>query len=110
MNNWIYLALAIFAEAVATSGLKASEGFSKLWPSVLVITGYSAAFYCLSLTLRTIPVGIAYAIWAGVGTVLIGLIGWLLLDQPIDKPGILGMALIIVGVLVINLFSKSAAH
>lgn len=110
MNNWTYLTIAICAEVAATSGLKTSEGFSKLWPSVLVIAGYTISFYCLSLTLRTIPVGIAYAIWSGVGVALIALIGWLLFDQRIDTAGILGMALIVLGVLVINPFSKNAAH
>ncbi|MGE0274688.1 MAG: multidrug efflux SMR transporter [Nitrospiraceae bacterium] len=110
MNNWTYLTIAICAEVAATSALKTSEGFSKLWPSVLVITGYTISFYCLSLTLRTIPVGIAYAIWSGVGVALIALIGWLLFDQRIDTAGILGMVLIVLGVLVINLFSKNAAY
>ena len=108
--HWLYLSTAIVAEVVATSALKASEGFSKLGPSILVIAGYWIAFYFLSLTLKTIPVGIAYAIWSGVGIVLISLIGWLLYKQALDVPALAGIALILAGVAVINLFSKSVAH
>jgi multidrug transporter EmrE-like cation transporter len=106
----LYLAGAIVAEVVATSALKASEGFTRPLPSLVVAIGYGIAFYCLSLTLRTIPVGLAYAIWSGVGVVLIALIGWLVLKQPLDAAGIVGIALIVAGVLVIQLFSRSAAH
>jgi len=106
----LFLAGAIAAEVVATSALKASEGFTRLWPSVVVALGYGVAFYLLSLTLRTIPVGIAYAIWSGIGVVLIALIGWAVLKQPLDAPALLGMALIVAGVLVIQLFSKASAH
>ncbi len=110
MNPWILLGLAIAAEVVGTSALKASEGFSKLWPSAIVVASYGAAFYLLSLTLRTIPVGIAYAVWSGVGVVLIALIGWLVFGQKLDAAGMLGMGLIVAGVLVLNLLSKSSAH
>ncbi len=110
MNPWILLGLAIAAEVVGTSALKASEGFSKLWPSAIVVVSYGAAFYLLSLTLRTIPVGIAYAVWSGVGVVLIALIGWLAFGQKLDAAGMLGMGLIVAGVLVLNLLSKSSAH
>jgi len=110
MKNWLFLSAAIAAEVVATSALKASEGFTKLWPSVLVVCGYLVAFYCLSLTLRTIPVGVAYAIWSGVGIVLVSLIAWLVFGQKLDLPAILGMTLIISGVVVMNVFSKAAAH
>ncbi len=110
MNHWILLGLAIAAEVVGTSALKASEGFSKLWPSAIVVVSYGAAFYLLSLTLRTIPVGIAYAVWSGVGVVLIALIGWLVFGQKLDGAGLLGMGLIVAGVLVLNLLSKSSAH
>lgn len=110
MNHWMLLGLAIAAEVVGTSALKASEGFSRLWPSVVVVVSYAAAFYLLSLTLRTIPVGIAYAVWSGVGVVLIALIGWALFGQKLDAAGVVGMALIVAGVLVLNLFSKSSAH
>ncbi len=110
MSPWILLGLAIAAEVVGTSALKASEGFNKLWPSAIVVVSYGAAFYLLSLTLRTIPVGIAYAVWSGVGVVLIALIGWLVFGQKIDAAGLLGMGLIVAGVLVLNLLSKSSAH
>lgn len=110
MNPWILLGLAIAAEVVGTSALKASAGFSKLWPSAVVLVSYGAAFYLLSLTLRTIPVGIAYAVWSGVGVVLIALIGWLVFGQKLDGAGLLGMGLIVAGVLVLNLLSKSSAH
>ena len=110
MSNWIFLAIAIVAEVIATSALKASDGFSRLWPSVIVVAGYGVAFYCLSLTLRTIPVGIAYAVWSGVGVLLIGVLAWLLFGQRIDAAGLAGIALILAGVLVINLFSQTAGH
>jgi Membrane transporters of cations and cationic drugs len=110
MKNWLFLSVAIAAEVVATSALKASEGFTRLWPSVLVVCGYLIAFYCLSLTLRTIPVGVAYAIWSGVGIVLVSLIAWLGFGQKLDFPAMIGMALIVSGVVVMNIFSKAAAH
>ncbi|MCB5175483.1 DMT family transporter [Microvirga lenta] len=108
--NYVYLFAAIICEVIATSALKAAEGFTRLGPSVIVILGYGLAFYCLSLTLRTIPVGIAYALWSGIGIVLIALAGWVFYRQPLDGPAILGMALIVAGVLVINLFSRTAGH
>ncbi|GAB3263839.1 DMT family transporter [Chitinimonas naiadis] len=108
--QWLFLALAIVAEVIATSALKLSEGFSKPWPSVVVVLGYSVAFYFLSLTLRSMPVGIAYAVWSGVGVVLITAIGWLWFGQRLDMPALLGMGLIVAGVLVLNLWSRSAAH
>lgn len=110
MTNWILLIAAIVAEVVATSALKSSEGFSRFWPSVVVVLGYSVAFYFLSLTLRSIPVGVAYALWSGVGIVLISLVGWLLFGQRLDTPAVIGMVLIISGVLVMNVFSKSIPH
>ena len=108
--NWIYLGIAIVAEVVATSALKAAEGFTRIVPSVVVIVGYVVAFYFLSLTLRTIPVGVAYAIWSGVGISLIALIGWLHYGQTLDFPAILGLVLIASGVVVLNGFSKSVGH
>lgn len=108
--GYLYLAIAIVAEVAATSALKASEGFTRLGPTLIVAAGYGLAFYCLSLVLRTVPVGIAYAIWAGVGIVLIALIGALVLRQPLDAPAVVGIALIVAGVVVIQLFSKSTAH
>ena len=107
---YVYLAIAIVAEVIATSSLKASDGFARLWPSVVTVIGYGIAFYFLSLTLRSIPTGIAYAIWSGVGIVLISAVGWVWFRQALDLPAIIGMALIIAGVLVVNLFSRSAAH
>ncbi|KRA76613.1 multidrug transporter [Lysobacter sp. Root667] len=106
----LYLAVAILAEVVATSALKASEGFTRLGPSLIVATGYAIAFYFLSLVLKTVPVGVAYAIWSGVGVVLIALIGWLVLKQPLDLAGMIGIALIVAGVTVIQLFSRTGAH
>jgi small multidrug resistance pump len=108
--HWIYLLIAIFAEVVGTSALKASVGMTKLGPAAVVVVGYGAAFYLLSLTLDQIPVGVAYAIWSGVGIVAISLIGWRLFDQALDPPALVGMGLIVLGVAVINLFSKSGAH
>lgn len=108
--NWLYLTIAILTEVVATSALKASQGFSQWQPSLLVVAGYGLSFYFLSLTLRTIPMGIAYAVWSGVGLVLITTVGWLWYGQKLDVGALLGMALIVVGVLVLNLFSQSAGH
>ena len=110
MNAYVYLMLAIVGEVIATSALKASEGFSRLWPSLIVVIGYAFAFYMLSLTLRTIPIGISYALWSGIGILLITLAAWLLYGQKIDLPAMAGMGLIVAGVVVINLFSKSAGH
>ncbi|BDT70816.1 multidrug transporter [Comamonadaceae bacterium OS-4] len=108
--NWLYLAIAIVCEVVATSALKATEGFTRWQPSALVVLGYGLAFFFLSLTLRSIPVGIAYAIWAGAGVVLVSIAGWLLYQQALDLAAILGIGLIVAGVLVINLFSKVVVH
>ena len=110
MKSWIYLTFAILAEVVGTSCLKASQGFTKPIPSLVVVAGYGLAFYLLSLTLETIPVGVGYAVWSGVGLVLITLVGWLLYGQTLDAPAFLGMGCIIVGVLILNLFSKAAVH
>lgn len=110
MKNWAFLFLAIVSETIATSTLKSSEGFSRLWPSVITVVGYVVAFYFLSLTLRTIPVGIAYAIWSGVGVVLITLVGWSIFGQKLDAPALIGMGLIVCGVLVMNLFSTAMGH
>ncbi|GGE37288.1 multidrug transporter [Halopseudomonas oceani] len=110
MNHWVYLITAIVSEVIATSALKASTGFTKPLPSVVVVIGYLVSFYFLSLTLKTIPVGIAYAIWSGVGVVLISVVAWLLYGQKLDLPALIGMGLIISGVMVINLFSKTAGH
>jgi small multidrug resistance pump len=108
--QWIFLAVAIVSEVIGTSALKASEGFSRFWPSVIVVVGYASAFYFLSLTLRTIPIGVAYAIWSGAGVALIALISWLLYGQSLDLPAIVGIALIVAGVVVLNLFSRTVSQ
>ncbi|WP_221799495.1 DMT family transporter [Oceanobacter mangrovi] len=110
MNHWIYLAIAIALEVVATSALKQSNGFAKLLPTVVSVLGYVGAFWLLALSLKTIPMGIAYAIWAGVGILAITLIGWVWFGQKLDAPAAAGIAMIGGGVLVINLFSKISAH
>jgi small multidrug resistance pump len=110
MNNWIYLFIAIISEVIATSALKPSEGFTVLVPSMVVVVGYVAAFYFLSLTLRTIPIGMAYAIWSGVGIAAITLIGWGLFSQKLDMPAVAGILLIVSGVVVMYAFSDSVAQ
>ncbi|MDK2776260.1 MAG: QacE family quaternary ammonium compound efflux SMR transporter [Pseudomonadota bacterium] len=110
MNIYWLLAAAVTAEVIATSALKASEGFSHLWPSVLVVIGYAISFYLLAIVLKTLPVGITYAIWSGLGIVFVTLIGWLVYSQTLDWPAILGVLLIMSGVLVINLFSAVSGH
>ncbi|AZQ51025.1 MULTISPECIES: DMT family transporter [Burkholderia cepacia complex] len=108
--GYAWLAIAIVAEVIGTSALRAADGFTRLWPSVLVVAGYGVAFYCLSLTLRTMPVGIIYAVWSGAGIVLITLVAMLLYRQVPDVPAVIGLGLIIAGVVVLNLFSKMQAH
>jgi small multidrug resistance pump len=108
--SYIYLSIAIVAEVIATSFLKQSEGFTRLMPTAIMAAGYATAFYCLSLALRDIPTGIAYAIWSGVGIVLIAAVAWVFQGQKLDAPALIGMTLIIAGVLVMNLFSRAAAH
>jgi multidrug transporter EmrE-like cation transporter len=110
MVHWIYLAIAIAAEVIGTTFLRASAGFTKLVPSALVVIGYGVAFFFLSLTLKDIPVGIAYAVWSGAGVTLITAIAWIFFDQKLDAAAILGIALIVAGVVVLNLFSKASAH
>ncbi|WP_373557105.1 multidrug efflux SMR transporter [Burkholderia sp. ABCPW 11] len=110
MPGYAWLAIAIVAEVIGTSALRAADGFTRLWPSVLVVAGYGVAFYCLSLTLRTMPVGIIYAVWSGAGIVLITLVAMLLYRQVPDLPAVIGLGLIISGVVVLNLFSKMQAH
>ncbi len=110
MKPWFFLFAAIIGEVIGTSALKSSQGLTQLWPSLTVVAGYAAAFYFLSLTLRTIPVGVAYAIWSGIGIVLISLIAWLVFGQRLDFPAITGIALIIAGVVVLDVFSKTGGH
>ncbi len=108
--GYIYLALAIIAEVVGTTALQASEGFTKIGPSILVVVGYGLAFYLLSLVLKFMSMGTAYAIWAGLGIVLIGVAGAVVYKQIPDIPAIIGMSLIVAGVIVINLFSNTTSH
>lgn len=110
MNPHLALALAIACEVFATSCLKASDGFNRLVPTALSIVGYIISFYLLSQTLKVMPTGVVYAVWSGVGIVFISLIGWLFFKQSLDLAAILGMGLIMLGVIVINLFSKTAGH
>jgi len=108
--NWLYLAIAILSEVIGTTALKSSNGFTRLVPSILVALGYGCSFYFLSLTLRSIPVGIAYAVWSGVGVVLISLLGWWMFGQKLDLAAVIGIGLILAGVLVLNLLSQSATN
>lgn len=110
MKKWYLLSAAIVAEVIATSMLKSTEGFTRLWPSVIVAIGYETAFILLSLSMRTIPIGIVYSIWSGVGVSLVTLVAWFFLGQTLDVAGLAGVALIVGGVLVINFFSKSVAN
>lgn len=107
---YLHLFLAILAEVTGTAFMKQSEGFTRLAPSAVMVVSYAVAFYFLSLTLRTIPTGVAYAIWSGIGIVLITAIAWLFQGQRLDAPALAGIALIIAGVIVMNLFSKAVAH
>ena len=109
MGYW-FLAIAIIAEVIGTNALKASYGFSRLTPSIIVVVGYGASFYFFSIVLKSIPVGIAYAIWAGMGIVLLAITAAVIFKQIPDMPAIIGMGLIISGVVVINVFSKTISH
>ena len=109
MGYW-YLVVAILSEVVATSALNASQGFTRLWPSLVTVFGYCLAFYFLSLTLRTVPMGSAYAVWAGAGIVLIALSGAIFFKQLPDLPAVLGMLFIIVGVVLVSAVSRTAGH
>lgn len=110
MNHWVALTMAVVAEVIATTSLKATAEFTRFWPSVLVVAGYLLAFYFMTISLRVLPVGTMYAIWAGVGIVLVTLTGWLFYKQALDAPAIVGIGLIVAGVIVINVFSKSVVH
>ncbi len=110
MNAYLALGIAIVAEVMATTALKASDSFTRLLPSALAMAGYAIAFYFLTITLRTLPTGVAYAIWSGLGIVLITIASYVVYRQTIDLPGLLGMGLIIAGVVVLNVFSKSSVH
>ncbi|MEP3844112.1 MAG: SMR family transporter [Paracoccaceae bacterium] len=108
--HYVYLFIAVAAETIGTSALQASQQFTRLGPSIVVVIAYGLAFYLLSLTLRTLPVGIMYAIWSGLGIVLIAFIGWVVFGQRLDLPAILGMSMILGGILVIHLFSTTSSH
>ncbi len=108
--TYLSLLVAIASEVIATSALKASNGFTVLVPSLITLVGYGIAFYFLSLTLRTIPVGIVYAIWSGLGIVLIAIVGAVWFRQTLDWPALAGLGLILAGVVVINVFSRSVGH
>ena len=107
---WAYLVVAIVAETVGTSALQASQQLTRLWPSLLVVLGYGLSLWFMALALRTMPVGVVYAIWSGLGIVLIALIGWLVFDQRLDPAALVGMGLILAGVLVLHLFSATTPH
>ena len=110
MKNWLILLVAILSETIATTALKASEGFTVLIPSLVVVVGYCLSFYFLSLTLGSIPVGIAYAVWSGVGVALVTLFGFLVYNQKLDLPALLGILLILTGVVVMFSFSDSLSY
>ena len=107
---WIYLAVAIVAEVIATTALKYTEGFTKLLPSGLVVIGYGVAFYLLSKIVQLLPLAITYAIWSGAGIALVGIVGWIWLGQKLDLAALVGISLIIIGVIVINVFSSTISH
>ncbi|MGN6652932.1 DMT family transporter [Trinickia sp.] len=109
-SGYVWLAIAIVAEVIGTSALRASEGFTRLVPALVVVAGYGLAFYCLSMTLKSMPVGIVYAIWSGVGIVLITLVAMVLYRQIPDLAAVAGLSLIVAGVVVLNLFSNMQAH
>ncbi len=108
--HYIYLCIAIVAEVIATSTLKATEQFSRPLPTIVVVVGYGLAFFLLSIVVKTLPVGVVYAIWSGAGIVLVAIVGYVWLKQNLDLAAIVGIALILLGVAVVNLFSKSVAH
>jgi small multidrug resistance pump len=108
--NYLYLLVAILFEVVATTALKETYGFTRLIPSLVAIVGYAFAFYFLSLTLRSMPVGVVYAIWCGAGIIFITAIGWVWFRQALDMPALIGMGFIMAGVAIINLFSKTLMH
>ncbi len=110
MKPHVALIIAILSEVLATSALKASESFTRLVPSLIVVAGYGVSFYFLSIAMRTIPLGVAYAIWSGLGSALIVFVSWLIFKQALDAPAFLGISLIIAGSVILNVFSKASAH
>jgi small multidrug resistance pump len=110
MKPHVALIIAILSEVVATSALKASESFTRIVPSLIVVAGYGISFYFLSVAMRTIPLGVAYAIWSGLGSALIVFVSWLLFKQALDAPAFLGISMIIAGSVILNVFSKASVH
>lgn len=108
--TYLFLAAAIVAEVIATSALARTENFTRFWPTVITVVGYALSFWLLSFPIRVLPTGIVYAVWSGAGIVLITMVAWFLFDQKLDLPALIGLGLIITGVIVINVFSKSVAH
>ncbi len=108
--HYVYLAIAILTETVATSAIQASQQFTRIGPSLIVVIGYAASFYFMALTLKVMPIGIVYALWSGVGIVLIAAIGYVVFNQKLDAPAVIGIVLIIVGIVVIQLFSTTKTH
>lgn len=110
MHVYFALLLAVVAETIGTTALQASQQFSRLWPSVIVVVAYALSFYLLSITLKTMPVGVVYALWSGLGIVLIAVIGFVVFGQRLDLPAVLGLALIIAGIFVIQIWSDVTPH
>jgi small multidrug resistance pump len=110
MSHWLALAIAIVAEVIATTALKASNEFTRLLPSLIVVVGYGTAFYFMSISMRILPIGIMYAIWSSMGIVLISVLGWLVYRQALDTPALIGITFIIAGVIIINVFSKTVGY
>lgn len=110
MNTYLFLLLSIASEVIATTALKLSDSFTRLWPSLITVMFYIIAFWSLTIPMRTIPTGIIYAVWSGAGIVLISLAGWIIYGQKLDMAALTGIGLIIAGVMVINLFSNSIGH
>jgi len=109
-THYIVLLIAVLSETIGTAALQASQQFTKFWPAVIVVIAYALSFYCLALALRTIPLGIAYAFWSGLGIAFIAAIGYLVYGQKLDLPAILGLGMILGGIVVIHLFSNTATH
>lgn len=109
-KHYLYLLIAVIAETIGTSALQSSQQFTRLWPSVIVVVAYALSFYLLGLTLKYMPVGVLYAIWSGLGIVLIAAIGYFYFGQRLDGPAFIGLSMIIVGIVIIHLFSKTSVH
>jgi len=110
LSTYLFLSAAIVSEVIATSALARADNFTRFWPSVITILGYAISFWCLSYPIRVLPTGIVYAVWSGAGIVLITMVAWLIFGQKLDTPALLGLGLILAGVIVINVFSKSIGH